>query len=265
MGINLVSPNFAAVPIHLWVPWPTLIELSKWTQAYLRCRPQKNWCCNCITSGSLTWLWNTFPIEIDSLIYGDLPDLNMMIFHTLNSKRVIPASWFKLIKEAELVQLFASAGQSCTWPTWSEQKGRRVDVSPDLFLEVVGQGFKIFQDILYKDYSGSLLTYAMKLCSFLGVPIFVTWLDDWETRSWFMSIGFGCSLGSREQSVGVNTSFDVGPYKSSAKNLWNSDAQKNDDMQSLPVSSSSAGPLPGASSSSKLQACRITRGQWDGS
>ena len=91
MGINLVSPNFAAVLIHLWLPWPTLIELSKWTQAYLRCRPQKNWCCNCITSGSLTWLWYTFHIGIDSLIYGDLPDLNMVIFHTLNTCFMVQA------------------------------------------------------------------------------------------------------------------------------------------------------------------------------
>ena len=152
MGINLVSPIFAAVPIHLWLPWPTLIELSKWTQAYLRCRPQKNWCCNCITSGSLTWLWYTFPIEIDSFIYGDLPDLNMVIFHTLNSKRVIPASWFKLIKAGRAGSTFCVS--------WAElhltnmvraDHGRRVDVSPDLFLEVVGQGFKIWMWVKMED------------------------------------------------------------------------------------------------------------------
>ena len=149
------------------------------------------------------------------------------------------------------------AGQSCTWPTWSELIMDDASMFHQICsLRLLGKASRYI-----KDYSGSLLTYAMKLCSFLGVPIFVTWLDDWETRSWFISIGFGCSLGSREQSLGVNTSFDFGPYKSSEIRM----RKKNYDMQSLPVSSSSAGPLPGASSSSKLQACRITRGQWDGS
>ena len=105
--------------------------------------------------------------------YGKQPEGKYLLHGSSWSKR---QSWLN----------FCQAEQSCTWPTWSEQKGRRVDVWPDLFLEVcwASKASPRYTKVVCRYMPWSYVHFLVFLFSFHN------WI--WKTRSWFVSIDVRC-------------------------------------------------------------------------